>query len=168
SIGGTWGNYSGRVWAYCYSGSCPNIGTTTRTYPAPSGSLNRNGGQPITSMNQTWASDTAIAVDDHKIYAGWIETGLPFSGRNCSFHHPYVQSSYEGQWVLLGPDCEAMDSNVATFQRDGERPSLTIVNGTVWASWAESNSAAGMANTVFAKHWNGAGWVGGPIGTRSP
>jgi hypothetical protein len=165
SIGGTWGDYSARVWVYCYSANCPNIGTAPRAYPAPSGSLNRNSGQPVTSTDQTWASDTAITASDHKLYAGWIETGLPFSSTNCSFHRPYVQAGYEGQWFLLGSDCIAMDSRASAVDRDAEKLSLTVVNGTLWASWSEANI---WVPIVFAKYWSGERWVGGPIGTRNP
>jgi len=164
---GTWGNYPARVWVYCYAGSCQSVGTQSSMYPVPSGSLNRNA-QPVTTTNQTWATDTAASAHDGTLYAGWIETGTPFSKSNCHFHHPYVQSSINGaSWSLLGSDCTAMDTNAATMEPDGEKLSLAVVNGTVWASWSESNNAAAMPNALFAKYWNGTTWVGGAIGIRN-
>jgi hypothetical protein len=165
SVGGVWGNYSARVWVYCYSGTCPAVGTITRDYSAPVESLNRNGGQAITSSDQTWASDAAIAADDHRVYAGWIETGLPYGSANCSFHHPYAQSTDGEQWALLGSDCVAMDSRASTADRDAEKLSLAVIKGTPWASWSEPNL---WAAAVLAKYWNGTAWIGGPIGTRNP
>jgi len=165
SVGGAWGNYPARLWVYCYSQTCPPVGTRTREYPPPSGSLNRNGGQPITSVNQTWANDAAIAGNEHKLYAGWIETGLPFSRGPCLFHHPYVQSFTGRQWVALGSDCVAMESRASEVERDAEKLSLSLIDGNVWASWSEANPSP---PAVFAKTWNGTRWVGGPIGARTP
>lgn len=168
STGGTWGNYSARVWVYCYSVSCPHVGTTAYAYPAPSDSLNRNGGQPITAMNQTWASDTTIATYNNSIYAAWIETSLPFVNGTCVFHHPYVQATNNGtSWTNLGADCSALDSNVSNWERDGEKPSLAVVNGTPWVAWAESIDASANHLGISAKYWNGSRWIGGPIGTRN-
>lgn len=163
SAGGTWGNYPARVWVYCYSGNCPSVGTKVHEYPAPQGSLNRNGGRPITPRVQTWASDTALAVHEHTLYAGWIESGLPFSN-SCYFHHPFVQAWTEKKWALLGSDCTALDSRASSVERDAEKLSLAVVNGAPWASWSESNL---YIPAVFAKSWNGTAWTGNPIGTRN-
>jgi hypothetical protein len=167
STGGTWGNYAARIWVYCYVGSCSNVGTAGKIYPAPSQSLNRNA-QPITSIDQTWANDTAVATHDSTIYAAWIETGRPFAGGRCIFHHPYVQSMKNGTaWSDLGEDCSALDSHTETWERDGEKPSLAVVDGTVWASWSESDGPGAIPNRIIAKNWDGSLWTGGAIGTRN-
>jgi hypothetical protein len=166
STGGTWGNYAARVWIYCPA-SCPNVGTKNVAYNIPSGTLNRNGGQPLTATNQSWAQDTAIASNGNAIYAGWIETGQPFYSGMCEFHHPYVSYTSDGStWSDVGSDCSAMDSAAATgLERDSFQPGLAVVNGTLWASWSGTDSASAPIG-VFAKHWNGAAWSGGRIGTR--
>jgi hypothetical protein len=164
---GQWGNYAARVWVYCYSGTCANVGTASTEYAAPTRSLNRNA-DPITHTNQTWASDTAIAANENAVFTAWIETSTPFAGGLCEFHHPYVQSFAEGKWSRLGTDCTALDSNAAEFERDGEKPSVAVVKGTLWASWSESNHAGATPNTIFAKYWDGSSWSAGPIGTRNP
>jgi hypothetical protein len=167
STGGLWGNYTARIWVYCYTGSCPNVGAASTTYPVPSQSLNRNA-RPISSTDQTWASDTAVATHGSTIYAAWIETGAPFANGRCIFHHPYVQSLKNGtSWSDLGKDCSALDSHAETWERDGEKPSLAVVDGTVWASWSESGGPTSTPNTVIAKSWNGSIWTGAPIGTRN-
>jgi hypothetical protein len=163
SVGGTWGNYPARVWVFCYSGPCPNVGSQPSGAESPGDSLNRNTGQPISAFNQTWASDTAIATDNEKIFGGWIETGLPFTG-GCFFHHPYVQSLAGSSWIALGSSCTAMDAKAASVERDAEKLSLTVASGTLWASWSEAND---FVPAVLAKYWNGSAWIGGPIGKRN-
>lgn len=166
SAGGSWGNYAARVWLYC-PGSCSNVGTKTVAYNLPSGTLNRNGGQPVSASNQTWAQDTALAGGASGVYAGWIETGLPFYGGMCEFHHPYVSYTSNGSsWSDLGADCSAMDSAAASgLERDSFQPSLAVINGTLWATWSGTDSGVSPIG-VFAKSWNGSGWTGGRIGFR--
>jgi hypothetical protein len=129
----------------------------------PKDSLNRNAGQPITGFSQTWASDTAIAIDNGTVFAGWIETGLPFLG-GCLFHHPLVQSLTKSAWTALGSSCAATDAKAASVERDAEKLSLAVVRGTLWASWSEAND---FVPEVMAKYWNGSAWIGGPIGKRN-
>jgi hypothetical protein len=170
-LGGDWGNYPARIWVYCYQDlGCPNVGTQSEAYVppvAPVASLNRNA-RPVTSNNQSWATDTAVAGSSRTTYVGWIETGDPFDHGSCIFHHPYVQAfNSDGSQSFLGFDCTAMDSNAARVERDGEKLSMAVVSGSVWAAWAESNSAEGAPNSIFAKYWDGSTWVGGPLGTRN-
>ena len=164
SSGGAWGNYPARVWVFCYNGPCPNVGGVDSATSAPTDSLNRNGGEKVSTKNQTWGSDTASAVDDDKLYAGWIESGLPFTKENCLFHHPYVQSIASTAWTPLGSNCTSMDEKAGSVERDAEKLSLTVVKGTLWASWSEPNN---FVPEVFAKRWNGSAWIGGPVGKRN-
>jgi hypothetical protein len=164
STSGNWGNYPARVWVFCDTGPCPNVGSSRADSVVPSVSLNRNGGQPITPINQTWASDTAIAAGERNVYGGWIETGLPFTGGGCLFHHPYVQSLAGTSWTPLGAACTAMDAKAESIERDAEKLSIAVVNGTPWASWSEEND---FIPEILAKFWNGRSWVGGAIGKRN-
>jgi hypothetical protein len=162
--GGTWGNYPTRIWVYCYKAPCFSVGSASVQYPAPAASLNRNA-NPITAGNQTWATDTAAAALNDTLYAAWIETGIPFSDAICHFHHPYVQAETGGSaWSRLGSDCTAMDSDAGIFERDAEKLSLAVVNGTLWATWSEANRSVDPHSAIFAKSWNGSAWVGGEIG----
>lgn len=163
---GTWANYPARVWVYCYT-ACANVGTTATSHPMPAGTLNRNA-LPVTATNQTWARDSAIAINNNTIFAGWIETASPFFNNPCMFHHPYVESiTAGGSPTPLGTNCLAMDSNAASVERDGEKLNLAVVNGTVWATWSESGNSSAPPDTIFAKSWTGTSWSGGPIGKRN-
>ncbi len=167
STGGTWGNYPARVWVYCPTGSCPNVGTQTVSYPVPAGSINTTGGQTVTATNQSWAQDTTVATNGSSIYAGWVESGRPFYSGMCDFHHPYVRFTSDGMhWSNLGKDCSALDSAAATgLERDAFQPNLAVVNGTLWASWSATDTGHTPVG-VFAKYWDGTSWVGGRIGAR--
>jgi len=162
---GVWGNYPARVWVFCYLGPCPNVGSQpAKEWPFLDSINRKNAGSLISAKDQTWGSDTAVTTDNGKIFGGWIETGLPFDG-GCLFHHPYVQSLAKSSWAALGSTCTAMDARAASVERDAEKLSLAVTNGTLWATWSEAND---FVPEVLAKYWNGSSWVGGPIGKRNP
>ena len=149
---GSWGNYPAQVWLYRYAGTGPNAGTVVSDSYPPSGSVNKN--------VDGWANAPTLASSGSSLYVGWSEIGKPFDVTSATWPHVYASQLSGSSWVGLGGLYNSLDSeNTANSQ--SHRPSMAIVDGTLWISWHKESGG------TFAKFWNGSSWVGGAVGAGS-
>jgi len=152
-FGGTWSSIPIQTWLFRYNGTGPNPGNAVSTAPQPAaGGINRN--------NTSWAKDPAIAASNTSIYVASSETGSPFDASGAAWPHIYVGTYSGGAWSNLGSSFNAVSATVA----EADAPSMTVVAGTPWVSWYQSNMPAGNLTQVLAASWNGSSWQGGSIG----
>jgi len=155
--GGT--GYSAQTWLFRYKGTGPSAGTVDVT-PAPTpGSLNR--------YADGWANEPVLAADASSLYSGWIETGPTWDTTNLTWPHAYVSQAAGTGWSPLGASFLSIDSESGGYS-ESHAPSLALVSGTPWISWSKSNNSSGLGGSLFAKKWDGASWVGGPVGAGNP
>src|SRR5262249_42700587 len=145
------GSYPMKVWVYCYSG-CSNVGSLSVAHTPGPGSLNKT---VPTASTQSWAFDSAVAVNGPSTYVGWVETGATLDRGPCQNHETYVYSFTAGVKTgpLGGSDCTAMDGEFSGNSDSGYM-ALAVVNGTLWAAWEKGNNA-GNVSAVYAKSLNG-------------
>ena len=145
-----------QTWFFRYKGAGANVDTISPSYSPTAGGINRN--------SNAWANEPVLTGSGSTIYAGWIETGQPFDTGNVYLPHVYASQLSGSSWSALGGSYTALDSEFNGFD-EAHSPSMAVVGGTPWISWYKtSNSGTLLPNSLYAKYWNGAGWIGGAVG----
>ena len=158
--GGTWTGYPTETWFFRYSGTGPNIGNTPNSsFAATAGSLNNNPGSAQSAgnvWNGGWSMEPATVTDGTNAYMAWEELGLPFDSSNSGLPHIFVKQLPN---TFLGGSY----NSISIDGGGAEKPSLALVNGTLWESHSEYFVASTALSYLVAKSWNGSSWSGGRI-----
>jgi hypothetical protein len=111
------------------------------------------GSGDLNKSSAGWAFRPRLATDGSKVYASWEEAVTPTTTTPGQPSRVFVAEWTGSSWLALGNTA----LNVDLVNGTAAHNSIAVVEGSPVVMWSESQT--GQLQQIYAKRWNGAGWV---------